>query len=91
MAEQTFESVWDALEDTPNEAENMKIKSDLMMEITELIKKNGWTQETAAQRCGVTLPRIRELLHGKINYFSFDALLNIINSLGCRVRVAIEA
>ena len=86
---QVFASVWDALEDTPFEAEKMKLKSRLMMGITEIIKENGWSQTDAAQQCGVTLPRISDLLHGKINHFSIDALCNIVTSLGHKVEIAI--
>ena len=86
---QVFASGWDALEDTPFEAEKMKLKSRLMLGITEIIKENGWSQTDAAQQCGVTLPRISDLLHGKINHFSIDALCNIVTSLGHKVEIAI--
>jgi predicted XRE-type DNA-binding protein len=60
-------------------------------QITALIQKNGWTQLEAAKQCGVTQPRINELLRGRISRFSLDALVNIAASLGQRVHVELEA
>lgn len=53
--------------------------------------EGGWTQVDAAQRCGVTQPRISDLLRGRISRFSLDALVNIAAALGRRVHVEIEA
>ena len=86
---QVFASVWDAIEDTPFEAEKMKLKSKLMIGITEIIKENGWSRQDAAQQCGVTLPRVSDLLTGKINRFSIDQLCNIVTSLGRKVEIAV--
>ena len=82
-----FENVWDALADTPEEATNLTLRSDLMMEIEAIVKENGWTQAEAAKRCGVTQPRINDLLRGRIARFSIDALVNIASALGRRVTV----
>ena len=86
-----YASVWDAIADTPEEAANLRVRSELMDKITELVEKNGWTQLEAAQRCGVTQPRISDLLRGRISRFSLDALVNIATALGCRVHVELEA
>ena len=85
-----FENVWDALADTPEEAANLKLRSDLMMKIDAIVKKNGWTQAEAAKRCGVTQPRINDLLRGRIARFSIDALVNIASALGRKVRVSLD-
>jgi predicted XRE-type DNA-binding protein len=79
-----FESVWDALADTPEEAANL-------MKIETIVKKNGWTQAEAAKRCGVSQPRINDLLRGRIARFSLDALVNIAAALGRKVKVRLEA
>jgi predicted XRE-type DNA-binding protein len=88
---QTFENVWDALADTPEEAANLTLRSDLMMQIETILKQNGWTQAEAAARCGVTQPRINDLLRGRISRFSLDALVNIAAALGKRVSVKLDA
>ncbi len=85
MNKQTFSSAFDALCDTPIEAANMKLRADLMLHISQLIQENGWTQKQAAEHCGLTQPRINDLLTGKINKFSLDALVNIHAQLGQNV------
>jgi predicted XRE-type DNA-binding protein len=85
-----FACVWDAIADTPEEAANLTLRSELMDEIEEIIKKKGWTQAEAAKRCGVTQPRINDLLRGRIARFSIDALVNIAAALGRKVRISLE-
>jgi predicted XRE-type DNA-binding protein len=86
-----FENVWDALAESPEEATNLTLRSDLMMKIEAIVKKNLWTQAEAARRCGVTQPRINDLLRGRISRFSLDALVNIAAALGRKVRIRLEA
>ena len=62
-----------------------------MMQIETLIEQNGWTQAAAAKRCGVSQPRINDLLRGKIDKFSIDALVNIATALGKRIDFALKA
>lgn len=81
------ESVWDVVADTPEEAENLRLRSELMLAIEEVVQANGWTQAEAARHCGVTQPRMNELLRGKITSFSLDALVNMASRLGRRVHV----
>jgi len=87
---QKFDSVWDAIADSPAEAANLRLRSDLMSKITVIVEKNGWTQAEAAQRCGISQPRINDLLRGRISRFSLDALVNIAAALGRRVKVTLH-
>ena len=87
---QVFANVWDAIADSPAEAANLELRFELMEEISGTIKQNGWTQAEAAKRCGVTQPRINDLLRGRIARFSIDALVNIASALGRRVVVRLE-
>ena len=82
-----FASVWDAIADTPEEAANLRVHAELMEKIAALIAQNGWTQADAAAQCGVTQPRINDLLRGRISRFSLDALVDIAAALGRRVHV----
>ena len=91
MTIEVFESVWDALEDTPTEAENMKLRSSLVIAISEAVSAWQVTQTDAAKRLGVTQPRLNDLLRGRVSRFSLDALVNSATALGCRVRVDLEA
>lgn len=84
---QTFDSVWDALADTPAEAANMRIRAALMRQIAGVIEANGWKQADAAARCGVSQPRLSDLLRGRLSRFSLDALVNIAASLGLHVEL----
>lgn len=68
----------------------MTIRYDFMIEIEKVIKKNGWTQAEAAKRCGVSQPRINDLLRGRISRFSLDALVNIASALGCKVSITLD-
>ncbi len=86
----TYTSVWDALADTPEQAANLRTRAHLMRQIAELIEANGWKQIEAAQRCGVTQPRINDLLRGRVSRFSLDALLNIATALGQRVHLELD-
>jgi predicted XRE-type DNA-binding protein len=88
---ESYASVWDAIADTPEQAANLRARAELMQKIAERLKERDWTQAEAANRCGVTQPRINDLLRGRVSRFSLDALVNIATALGCRVRVDLEA
>ena len=82
MKSQTFTSVWDAIEDTPQAAASMKARSTLLMELSNVIHKRGMTQAEAAEFFGVTQPRISDLMRGKIDLFSLDTLMNMASTAG---------
>ena len=86
---QRFASVFDALADTPQEAANMRARAQLVRQVTAAIKEKGWTQAVAAEHCGVTQPRINDLINGRISKFSLDALFNIASAIG-EVNVELE-
>ena len=88
---ESYASVWDALADTPGQAANLRARAELMQQIAAFVKRQDWTQVEAASQCGVTQPRINDLLRGRVSRFSLDALVNISAALGCRVRVELDA
>ncbi len=89
MNQQSFARVWDALEDTPEMAENMKLRSTLMMALKDHILKSDISQLEAAKLFGVTQPRISDLMRGKINLFALDALVNMTASAGMRIEMRV--
>ena len=86
---QRFSSVWDAIEDTPQQAASMRARSGLMMNLTEIIGDRGMTQSDAAAFFGVTQPRISDLMRGKINLFSLDTLMDMAAAAGMRPTVTV--
>lgn len=83
-------NIWDALSDTPGEAENLRLRSQLLCHINEHINSRGWSQKTAAENLRLTQPRVSDLVTGKISKFSLDALVNIGAQIGVRLKVATE-
>jgi predicted XRE-type DNA-binding protein len=88
---ESYDSVWDALADMPEQAANLRTRAELMQKIAAIVKASGWTQTEAARRCGVTQPRINDLLRGRVSRFSLDALVNIATAIGRRVHIELEA
>ena len=82
--------MWDALADSPEEAATMKMRSNVMIAINDKVRDWGATQARAARRLGITQPRLNDLLHGKINKFSLDALLTLATRAGLKVKLDIK-
>jgi len=87
---QQFVSVWDAIEDTPTEAENMKLRSTLMMTSKNHIVSTGLSQAEAAKLLSVTQPRFSDLMRGKINLFAIDTLVNMAAAAGLFVEINVR-
>lgn len=85
-----FNSVWDAIEDTPQEAASMRARSALMMGLTEIIRERGMTQAQAAALLGITQPRVSDLIRGKINLFSLDTLMDMAAVAGMAPTIKID-
>lgn len=72
------------------EAENLKLRSELMIALVAFYRRSGLTQAEAARRLGITQPRLNALLKSRIDQFSLDALVNIANRAGLNVRLVIR-
>ena len=86
-----YTSVWNALAENAEEAANLRVRAELMRKIATLIQESGWTQAAAAERCGITQPRMNDLLRGRISRFSLDALVNVASALGQQVHIELQA
>jgi predicted XRE-type DNA-binding protein len=87
---QRFANVWDALEDSPEMAANMTMRSDLLIALRRRIVQWKVTQAEAARRLGITQPRLSDLLRGRIDKFSLDALINLVRQAGLQVHLKID-
>lgn len=90
MIGERFENVFDALEDTPEEAANLSLCADLMLGIERIIECNGWSRMEAAARSGVAVPKIDALLQRHIDKFTLDELVAIAARLGQRIRIELS-
>ncbi len=72
------------------EAENLKLRADLMMRIEDCYKKSGKTPAATAKTLGLTMSRFNALLKGKIDLFSLDALVNIAVRAGLRIELRVR-
>lgn len=91
-SKQHFSSVWDAIEDTLEDAENMKLRSVLMTALKNHITRTEMSQARAAKLFGVTQQRVSDLMRGQINLFALDALVNMAAAAGLHIEMrALEA
>jgi predicted XRE-type DNA-binding protein len=89
MMGERFNSVWDALEDTPEQAENMKLRAVLLTALKDYLNRHQFTQTEAAKLLGVTQPRVSDLMRGRIHLFGLDSLVNMTVAAGLTVELKI--
>lgn len=90
MSKQRYDSVWDAIEDSAEQAENIRLRASLMMALEQYVTRNGISQAQAARLLGVSQPRISNLMRGKISLFSLDMLVNMVAAAGLHVEMKIS-
>lgn len=73
-----------------DEAASLKVRAMLMVELEKYIRANHLTQKQAADRLGVTQPRISDLTRGKIDLFSVDTLITMLTHAGLKVDVRVK-
>ncbi len=91
MRVDTYDNVFEALMDTPEEAANMTLRSDLMRAIRTEVQSWAGPQTAAARRLGVSQPRLNDLLRNRINTFSLDALVTLACRAGLTVKLDVAA
>ncbi|CAM3834605.1 hypothetical protein CCOS865_02505 [Pseudomonas reidholzensis] len=90
MANERSTSVWDALVDSPEDAENLRLRSKLMRVLTKTVLSWELPQKDAARKLRLTQPRLSELLNGKIDKFSLDALVNMLASADLEIDFTVK-
>ncbi|WP_373541843.1 helix-turn-helix domain-containing protein [Chamaesiphon sp.] len=73
------------------EATNLKIRADLMINLQKFIKSQNWTQAEAANFFGETQPRISNLMNGDIDRFAIDKLVQMLSQAGMEVRIVVTS
>lgn len=86
----TYSDVWEDITDTPEEAANLRIRSQLMMALTEYVENLTITQEEAGKRLGVPRSRVSELVNGKISKFSIDRLVNMASRVNLEMQIVVK-
>ena len=90
MDSHRFDNIWDAIEDTSESAETMKLRSELMMALSEHLERSRLNAAQAARVFGVTQPRITDLMRGKITLFSLDSLVSMATAAGLHVEIHVR-
>jgi predicted XRE-type DNA-binding protein len=85
-----YADVWEALDISPAERQNLRVRSRLMDVIEDIIKERQLTQAQAAKLFGVSQPRVSDLMRGRIDKFSIDALVEWLSRAGYKVRISLE-
>jgi predicted XRE-type DNA-binding protein len=75
---------------SPEEAQNLHLRSELMTRVEQFVERSDVTQAEAARALGITQPRLNDLLRGKIDKFSLDALVNMLGHAGMRVELRVK-
>jgi predicted XRE-type DNA-binding protein len=86
----TFSSVWDAIEDSRDKAEAMKARAEIMRALQKVVRGWNLSQKAAAAKLGVTQPRLNDLLRGKIDKFSLDALFDLTAHAGLKISIVLK-
>ncbi len=80
----SYDSPFELFASDADELSNLKLKSNMMIAIRDIIENKGWSQIDAAKNLGVSQPRISNLKNGKIDKFSIDMLMELLVKLGFR-------
>ena len=89
--EEGSENVFKDVGFSEQEAEYLTIRSRLMIEVDRFVEESGLTKREAAKKLGINQPRLNDLLKGKIQKFSIDALVKMLSRIGVHVDVHVRA
>ncbi|MCY7407618.1 MAG: helix-turn-helix domain-containing protein [Alkalinema sp. CAN_BIN05] len=87
----TNHNVFEDLGFPPNEVENLRIRSDLMISLRKLIRSRAWSPEIAATHLKTTIPCVEGLMEGDIDQFQVEQLITMLTHSGMKVQVEIIA
>ena len=84
------DNIFEDLGFEPREATKLKIKAQLMCQISEWIKEKNLKQEDASNLLYVSRPRISDVMRGKVGKFTIDALVDILEKTGKNVTIQVN-
>lgn len=84
-AKRTPDNVFLDLGFGPYEAQNLRVRADLMIELVRIMRMRRLNQLRASKLFGISQPRVSDLATGKIGRFSIDALIKMLSRAGRRV------
>jgi predicted XRE-type DNA-binding protein len=73
------------------EADHLRIRSELMAKLQAVIMERGMKQAAVAELLGVTQPRVSDLMRGRIDLFNAEMLIDMLSKLGIRTKVVLES
>jgi len=73
-----------------DQAEHLRVRSDLMLSVQKAVAARGMTQSEVADLLGVTQPRVSDLIRGRLDLFSVETLIDMLARLGIRVKVVLQ-
>jgi len=76
---------------SPDDAEHLRIRSDLLLQLQKAVRSQGLKQADAAKLLDVTQPRVSDMMRGRLDLFSVDTLIDMLARLGIRVRVVFSS
>jgi predicted XRE-type DNA-binding protein len=72
------------------DADKLKIKSGLVIEITKAVRKLDLSQEEAGRRMGLPQPKLSGLLRGDFSNVSERKLMDCLNRLGYDIEIRVK-
>ncbi|WP_067867163.1 helix-turn-helix domain-containing protein [Neptuniibacter marinus] len=86
-----YENIFEAINDDQADAADLAFRADLMLVIRKIIKQKSWKQAEAAAALSIPQPRVSDLLCGKVDKFSSDALIGFLARLGFRFNLQYQS
>lgn len=72
------------------DAEKLKIKTGLVVEIRKAMRRLGLTQQEAAKRMGITQPKVSDMMRGDFSNLSERKLMDCLNRLGYDIEIKVK-
>jgi len=72
------------------DAEKLKIKTGLVIEIRKAIRRLDLTQQEAARRMGITQPKVSDMMRGDFSNISERKLMDCLNRLGYDIEIKVK-